>query len=174
MRGIDSQIAQCVDLASPASKRWWAAACHMLHGSRVTAPFRTRTGRRWLVGMYLLDLAAFPILGWLTDQLWLVMVNVIPFVVGALLLAVATQGILDRPERSLDERQIQLRRRIFGEPYFAGLCVGLAGGLIVAAATGIDDEPMLAGVVLLVIGFGVCLPSLALAWSLPKEPDNDE
>src|SRR5262252_1484092 len=139
-------------------RSWWSAACRVVHASRVMTPFRSRAGRRRLVGLFLLVLAAFPILGWLTDQAWVVALNLVPYAIGSVLLGVATQGMLDRPVRSLDERQVHLRRGLFREPYHTGAVLGLAGGLVVAAAARLGDAPRL-GLFLLVVGFVFGLPS---------------
>src|SRR4051812_8776933 len=96
-------------------KARWTQVCRMLGNSRMMAPFRSRAGRHRLVGLYLLVLAALPVVGWLAGQLWMVLLLLIPYVIGSLLLAVATQGMLDRPLRSLDERQLHLRRSVFRE-----------------------------------------------------------
>jgi hypothetical protein len=145
----------------------------MLHDSRVMAPFRSRAGRRRAVGLYLLVLAAVPVVGWLAGQLWVVLLLLIPYAVGSLLLAVATQGLLDRPLRSLDERQLDLRRSLFREPYATGASLGLAGGLVVAVAT--LAEPALAmGLLVAVFGLVFGLPSMVLAWRMPADLADDE
>jgi hypothetical protein len=154
-------------------KAWWTGACRVLHDSRMMGPFRSRAGRRRLAGLYLLLLAAVPLVGWLAGRLWVVLLLLIPYAVGSLLLAVATQGLLDRPLRSLDERQLDLRRSLFREPYATGASLGLAGGLVVAVAT--LAEPALAmGLLVAVFGLVFGLPSMVLAWRMPADLADDE
>jgi len=52
----------------------------------------------------------------------------------------------NQPLRSLDERQLHLRRSLFREPYATGASLGLAGGL----------------------------PSMVLAWRMPVDLTDDE
>jgi hypothetical protein len=152
---------------------WWTRACRRLHDSRITAPFRSRTGRQRLVGLYLVVLAALPVMGWLTGQLWAVLLLLVPYAIGSLLLGIATQGLLDRPLRSLDERQVYLRRSLFREPYTTGASLGLVGGLVVAVAT-LADEALMMGLVVTVLGLVYGVPSMALAWRMPENPAGDE
>ena len=56
----------------------------------------------------------------------------IPYAVVTVLLAIATQGLLNRPLGSLDEQQVHVRRSLFREPYGAGVGLGLVGGLVVS------------------------------------------
>lgn len=153
-------------------KVWWTG-CRVLRDSRMMAPFRSRAGRHRLVGLYLLVLAAPPAVGWLAGQLWAVLLLLIPYAVGSLLLAVTTQGLLDRPLRSLDERQLHLRRSLFREPYVTGATLGLAGGLVVAGATLADDALMM-GLLLAVFGLVYGMPSMVLAWRMPADLADDE
>jgi hypothetical protein len=152
---------------------WWTGACRMLRESRMMAPFRSRTGRHRLVGLYLLVLAALPVVGWLAGQLWMVLLLLIPYAVGSLLLAVTTQGLLDRPLRSLDERQLVLRRSLFREPYVTGASLGLAGGLVVAVAT-LTELALMMGLLVAVFGLVYGLPSMVLAWRMPADLADDE
>jgi hypothetical protein len=154
-------------------KASWTGACRLLRDSRMMAPFRSRAGRQRLVGLYLLVLAAPPVVGWLAGQLWVVLLLLLPYAVGSLLLAVATQGLLDRPLRSLDERQLHLRRSLFREPYVTGASLGLAGGLVVAVATQADDALMM-GLLLAVFGLVFGTPSMVLAWRIPVDLADDE
>jgi hypothetical protein len=152
---------------------WWAAACRKLHDSSMMAPFRSRAGRRWLVGMYLVVLVALPVGGWLTSELWVPAVLLIPYAGMTLLLAIATQGLLNRPLGSLDEQQVHLRRSLFREPYGVGVSLGLVGGLAVAVAT-MADEALAMGLVVAVLGLLFGLPLIVLAWRMPASPTDDE
>ncbi|MBO3745227.1 hypothetical protein J5X84_04040 [Streptosporangiaceae bacterium NEAU-GS5] len=152
---------------------WWPGACRKLHDSRMMAPFRSRAGRRRLVGLYLMVLVALPVAGWLTDQVWVTALLFIPYAVVTLLLAIATEGLLNRPLGSLDERQVNLRRSLFREPYGAGVGLGLAGGLVVAVAT-LADEALMMGLVIAVLGLLFGLPLMMLAWRMPANPVDDE
>jgi hypothetical protein len=154
-------------------KAWWTGTCRVLHDSRMMAPFRSRAGRHRLVGLYLLVLAALPVVGWLAGQLWVALLLLIPYAVGSLLLAVATRGLLDRPLRSLDERQLHLRRSQFREPYTTGATLGLAGGLVVAVAT-LADDALTMGLLLAVFGLVYGIPSMVLAWRMPADLADDE
>jgi hypothetical protein len=154
-------------------KTWWTGTCRTLCDSRIMAPFRSRAGRHRLVGLYLTVLAALPVAGWLTGHTWVVALVLIPYAAGSVLLAVTTQGLLDRPLRSLDERQLHLRRSLFREPYPTGASLGLVGGLVVAVATRADDALMM-GLVLLVFGLVYGLPSMVLAWRMPAALTDDE
>ena len=154
-------------------KAWWTGACRMLRESRMMTPFRSRAGRQRVVGLYLLALAAPLVVGWLTGQLWVVLLLLIPYAVGSLLLAVTTQGLLDRPLRSLDERQLHLRRSLFREPYVTGATVGLAGGLAVAVAT-LADDALTMGLLVAVFGLVYGIPSMVLAWRMPADLADDE
>jgi hypothetical protein len=154
-------------------KAWWTGACRRLHDSPVTAPFRSRAGRHRLVGLYLMVLAALPVVAWLTGQLWVALLMLIPYAVGSLLLGITTQGLLDRPLRSLDERQVYLRRSLFHEPYATGASLGLIGGLVVAVAT-LADEALMMGLIVAVLGLLYGMPSIVLAWRMPANPTDDE
>jgi hypothetical protein len=154
-------------------KAWWTGACRVLRDSRMMAPFRSHAGRRRLVGLYLMVLAALPVVGWITGQLWVVLLLLIPYAVGSLLLGVTTQGLLDRPLRSLDERQLHLRRSLFREPYATGAGFGLVGGLLVAVATRAEPALMM-GLVVAVFGLIYGLPSMVLAWRMPVDLNDDE
>jgi hypothetical protein len=154
-------------------KAWWTGTCRMLRDSPIMAPFRLRAGRHRLVGLYLTMLAALPVVGWLTGPLWVAPLLLIPYAVGSLLLAVTTQGLMDRPLRSLDERQLHLRRSLFREPYATGASLGLAGGIVVALATRADDALMM-GLLLAVFGLVYGLPSMVLAWRMPADLTEDE
>jgi len=154
-------------------KAWWARTCRRLHDSRMMAPFQSRTGRHRLVGLYLITLAALPVMGWLTGQLWVVLLLLIPYATGSLLLGIATQGLLDRPLRSLDERQVHLRRSLFRDPYTTGATLGLVGGLVVAVAT-LADDTLLLGLLVAVLGLLYGAPSMVLAWRMPANLPDDE
>jgi hypothetical protein len=154
-------------------RKGWAGACRTLHDSRMMAPFRSRAGRQRLVGLYLLVLAALPVVGWLAGQLWVVALLLIPYAAGSLLLAIATQGLLDRPLTSLDERQLHLRRSLFREPYMTGASLGLVGGLVVAVAT-LADDALTMGVLIDVFGLLYGMPLIVLAWRMPEDLANDE
>lgn len=173
MRSSRPQEISTTDNAVYAARKTWAArACRTVHESPLMAPFQSRTGRHRLVGLFLVVLAAFPVLGWVTDRSWLVALAMIPFAALSVLLAVATQGMLDKPLSSLDERQAMLRQNLFREPYITGVSLGLAGGLIVAVAARLNEATML-GLVLVVLGFVFILPSMVLAWRLPDDVDDD-
>lgn len=152
---------------------WWTAACRKLHDSRMMAPFRSRVGRRRLVGLYFLVLVALPVGGWLTNQLWVTALLFVPYAGVTLLLAIATQGLLNRPLGSLDEQQVHLRRSLFREPYGAGVSLGLVGGLVVAMAT-LADEALMMGLVVADLGLLFGLPLMVLAWRMPANPTDDE
>jgi hypothetical protein len=154
-------------------KTWWTTICRGLHHSWIMAPFRSRAGRRRLVGLYLLVLAAFPVLGWITGQDWVVSLLLLPYAAGSLLLGVTTQGLLDRPFKHLDERQQHLRRSLFREPYVTGATIGIAGGILVAVATQAEFGLMI-GILFAVFGFIFGLPSMVLAWRMPADPTDDE
>jgi hypothetical protein len=154
-------------------KTWWTSACRRLCDSPLMAPFRSRAGRHRLVGLFLIALAALPVAGWLTGQLWVVLLLLIPYGVGSVLLAVTTQGLLDRPLSSLDERELHQRRSILREPYGTGATIGLTGGLLVALATLADDALMM-GAFVAVIGLVYGLPSMLLAWRMPADLNDDE
>lgn len=151
----------------------FGSLCGRLGRSRVVQWFSTRTRRRGLVVGFGAILAAFPIAGWLIDQMWVTMLVLIPYMGGSLLLAATGQYLLDRPLRSLDERQRQVRQSIFASPYAVGAAVGLAGGLVLARALDAQSEASTMGWTLVVIGFVVGLPSMMLVWKLP-EPIDDE
>jgi hypothetical protein len=152
---------------------WWTGACRKLHDSWMMAPFRSRAGRHRLVGLYLMVLVALPVVGWLTSRLWVTALLFIPYAVVTLLLAIATQGLLNRPLGSLDERQVHLRRSLFREPYGAGVGLGLVGGLVVAVAT-LADEALMMGLVIAVLGLLFGLPLMVLAWRMPANDTDDE
>jgi len=152
-------------------KSGWVAVCRWLYANPAFEMFRYRRQRRWLVAAFLLVLAAFPIVGWVTDQTRAVMLVLIPYAAASLVLSAATQGMFDRPLTSLDERQLQIRRTIFREPYFTGVALGLAGGLVIAMATRVDDGLGM-GLVLVALGAVFGLPSMVLAWTVPDEDDD--
>ena len=137
------------------------------------APFRTRRGRRRLVIAYLFAIVALPIIGSLSGRVWVVFVAMVPYAVGSVLLAVSIRGLFDHPMLSLDERQRHLRQTVFSNPYYAGATAGLAAGMIVWAAAGLDDA---SGVGWVVGAFGLLfgLPSMAVALRLPDEEDDGQ
>lgn len=152
-------------------KARWVAVCRWLYSDPAFEVFRSRRPRRGLVGALLLVLAAFPVVGWVTDQTWAVMLVLIPFAAASLLVGAATQGLLDHPLGSLDERQVHVRRTIFREPYMTGAALGLAGGLTIAVATRVD-EGLGMGLVLVALGVVMGVPSMVLAWTMPDEDDD--
>ncbi len=155
-------------------RTWWTRLCRRLYDSWMMAPFRSRAGRHQLVGLYLVVLAALPAAGWLTGQLWVVALLMIPYAVGSVLLAIATQGLLDRRLRSLDERQVHLRRSLFREPYTTGASFGLVGGLVEVIATMTDNEGLMMGLIVGVFGLLYGIPSMVLAWRMPADLTDDE
>lgn len=158
-----------VDAAPPSR---WKAACRWLVASEAFAPLRMRLPRRLLALAFLAVLAAFPLVGWATGAMWPVLLLMAPYLALAVLLAAATQGILDRPFARLDEREASQRRSLFREPYITGASLGMVSGLLMAAAFSAEDA-LLMGAVLALMGFLYGLPSVVLAWTLPDD-DPDE
>jgi hypothetical protein len=152
---------------------WWTGTCRKLNDSWMMAPFRSRAGRRRLVGLYFMVLVALPVAGWLTDQLWVTALLFIPYAAVTLLLSVSTQGLLNRPLGALDEQQLHLRRSLFREPYGVGVSLGLVGGIVVAVAT-LFDEALMMGLVVAVLGLLFGLPLMVLGWRMPADPTDDE
>jgi hypothetical protein len=68
---------------------------------------------------------------------------------------------------------VHLRRSLFREPYGAGVGLGLAGGVVVAAAT-LADEALMMGLVVAVLGLLFGIPLTVLAWRMPANPADDE
>ncbi len=154
-----------------AVKRWLAPFYRSV--CTVSAPLRvSQRARRALVAVYAAVLAAFPLLGIWTGEMAFVLIMFAPFVAASLLLAGSTHGLLDRPQHALDERQLNVRRTIFREPYLTGVAVGLAGGVAVTMATRASD-PVMMGWMLLVASAPYGLPSMLLAWRMPDDPDDD-
>jgi hypothetical protein len=135
-------------------------------------PLRARRGRRQLVVAYVVVLLSGPAVGWVTASMGPVLPLAILYLVGAVLLGVATGGVLDRPIRSLDERQQQVRLTLVPDPYVTGATLGLLGGLLVALAVTAGDGPML-GLLLLAGGGLYGLPAMLLAWKLPDRVDDE-
>lgn len=135
--------------------------------------FGSRVWRRRLVGLMALVLAAFPLVGWLSKEVWPVALNLVPFGLVSVLLAVSTQGLLGRPVSSLDERQRALRGNLFSGLYTTGACVGLACGVAATVAPLRLEPGPAAGVLIVAVNLAFMLPSLVLAWKLPDEVDDD-
>lgn len=149
------------------------AACRVLFGHPLVRWFNSRRRRRGLVGGYVLLLALFPTVTSMTDQLWPAMVLLLPVVIASFLLGGVTDGLFDRPLSTLDERQRHLRHTVFANPYFTGASVGIAAGLVVAAALGSDQSANTGwSVAMLMLVF--ILPTIVLAWKLPAEVDDGE
>lgn len=176
MSTMHDPVEPCTTIdAEPRSRfagRPLAGLCRALFADARFASLKVRRRRRRLAVAFTAVLGGFPLVGWLTGELWPVMVWMIPYLAGAVVLSVATQGLLDRPRSALDERQLETRRSIFPEPYFTGAGLGLAGGLLAATAT-TAPEGVMAGTFMAVVGLVFGLPSIVLAWSLPDEVDDE-
>ncbi|MDH3681208.1 MAG: hypothetical protein OEV40_14815 [Acidimicrobiia bacterium] len=129
---------------------------------------QNRQRRRGLATAFLALLAAFPLVGWMTGRMWPVLVLLAPYAALSVLLAAATYGIMDRPLRGLDERELEQRRSLFREPYVTGTSLGIVGGLVMAAGLGAEDGLMM-GTLLAVVGLLYGLPSLVFTWTLPND-----
>lgn len=148
--------------------------CRGLYHNRLVAPFvDSRPRRRALVVAYGLSLAAFPLAGLLIGQMWAIAIVGLVYFVGSLMLAVATNGVADKPMRFLDERQRHMRRTLFGDPYVVGVSIGLVGGLLVGLALD-ASVPVSLGVFMAIFGAAFGLPSMIYAWSLPDLDDEDQ
>ncbi len=154
-------------------KTWLRAACGWLFASDAFAPLRSQRPRRVLAVGFGLVLAAFPLVGWATGREWPVLLLLIPFAAGMLLLAAATQGMLDRPARYLDERELLQRRTLFREPYITGASIGLVGGMVAVGSFGAGGGVMM-GALLAIVGFIYGLPMMMLAWKLPDLTHDEE
>lgn len=157
---------------APASVSPWARACHALAGHPVFGIFGSRRNRRLLVIGFALVLAAMPLVGWLTDRVWAVLVLFVPFAIGALVLAGANHGLFDRPVSRLDERERQLRQSIFGDPYAVGATFGLLAGMATVAALDRSDAVMM-GILVPVVSGLYLIPGMVLAWKTPDEVDDE-
>ncbi len=150
----------------------WARLCRALAHHPAFAPFRTQRNRRLLVVGYALLLVAMPIVGWITDQLWAVLLLFLPFAVGGILLGGANQGLLDRPLSRLDEREREIRQNIFREPYGVGATFGLVAGMIAMASFGQSDAKMM-GILVPTMSGLFLIPAMVLAWRTPDEVDDE-
>lgn len=152
----------------------WSRICRLLYHSRLLGPLlATSSRRRVLVVLYAAVLAAFPVAAWSTGGMWSVALVGVLYLIGTLLVAVATSGVLDKPMRYLDERQQHVRRSLFRDPYPTGVALGLAGGMIIALSLDASD-PVALGVFMFVFGLLFGLPSMLFAWSLSDPDDEDE
>lgn len=150
----------------------WARLCRALAHHPAFRLFRTRRNRRLLVVGYLLVLVSMPLVGWVTDQLWPVLLLFVPFALGGLLLGGANQGLLDRPLSRLDEREQQIRRTIFQEPYGVGATFGLLAGMIVMLAFD-QPDPLMMGILVPTMSGLFLVPAVVLAWRSPDRIDDE-
>ncbi len=156
-----------------AKRSVWGKVCKFIFSNPVTSPLvSSQARRRVLVFGFVLVLIAFPLAGWLSGSLWAVALVGLLYAAGSLLMAAATQGMLDRPLRALDERQRHVRRSLFREPYMTGAALGIAGGLVIALALQADDALSM-GLLLAVFGFVFGLPAMVLAWNLADDVDDE-
>lgn len=152
----------------------WVRMCRALYDNPIFKPLvSNRPGRRVLVVCYATVLVAFPVVAWLTGSALAVAVVALPYLVGTLMIAVATGGVLDKPIRRLDERQRQIRRTLFADPYSTGAALGLAGGLIIAFSLQAEDALVL-GIFMFVFGLLFGLPTMLYAWSIQDLDDEDQ
>lgn len=154
-----------------AGRRWLNMACRTLFGERFEA-LRTKSARRRLSVAYVAVAVAFPLAGHLMREMWAVLAVLLAFGAVTVLLGIATRGIFDKPLRYLDERQRHMRLTVIGNPYFVGVAMGLAGGLVVAASFE-QPDPVMAGWVLAVNAALFGLPAVIGAWTFPGEVDDD-
>lgn len=154
------------------SRSAWARLCRVLSHHPLFRPFRIQRNRRLLVIGYILVLAAMPLVGWLTDQVWAVLVLFIPFALGGILLGGANQGLLDRPIHRLDERERQLRQTIFSDGFSVGATAGLLSGMVAMVAFDQSDALMMGLLVAALSGLFL-LPAMVLAWRMPDEVDDE-
>lgn len=152
----------------------WGRLCGFFYRSRILKPLvATRRGRRNLVIANAVVLLTFTLATWSTGSVWGVIVLIPIYFAVTLTIGVATGGVLDKPMRSLDERQRQARRSLFSDPYATGAALGLVGGLVIAFSLQAEDALAL-GVFMTVFGALFGLPSMLMAWSTPEVDDEDE
>lgn len=134
----------------------------------------TVENRRTVAAAYVLATAGFVGIGAIVDSIWFVIAWLVgPFAVAAFTLTAATSGLAEAPIGRLDERQQDVRRRMFGDPYQFGATLGLAAGLVAAWAISSDDEALGAGTLIAVIGVLYGIQAVVIAWTMPAEPDDE-
>lgn len=140
----------------------------------------TRRSRRLLAVAFMVTLSAYPLVAWWTGNVWLVATVILPYAVTAVLLQGSTRGVTELRNAKLDERQRNIRDRIYRPAFFIGIVVAFLGGLALATRFVNEPElstaPMLGGLSALSLGFSLLLwgflmllPALLLAWILPDE-----
>ena len=149
----------------------FGAICRRLYSHRMYQPFRLQRRRRLLVLAMAVIVVAYPLVG-LLGNVWAVIALLVPHAAVVLALGAATQGMLDRPIASLDERQREQRLTLFRDPYVTGVTLGLAGGVSIVAIDDIDDA-LATGILMAVIALLYTLPTMLLAWRLPDDIDDE-
>jgi len=147
----------------------WSRICR----SRTTARLRPRRFRRALVISSILILGAMPLVGWLTGEIALAAMLLVPYMAVNILLAASTGGLFERRMSSLDERERMLRLTVFREPYIVGVTIGILVGWIGLGGLS-SDEGWLNGLVLAVLSSAYLIPTKVLAWNIPDEAFDEE
>lgn len=147
----------------------WSGLCH----SRLVGRLRPRRSRRILVSSSFLVLFAIPVVGWLTGSLGWMALLLIPYLGSNILLAAATNGLMERRMSSLDERERMIRLTIFREPYVVGVTIGLLAGSVGFTVLRLD-EAWATGVMLAMYTSAYLIPTSVLAWKLPDEARDEE
>lgn len=135
---------------------------------------RNLTTRRWLVAAYVtLALAAATLFGLSvgTTSLWLlggfaILTPVFFFIIGSINASV--RGLTEIKTAELDEWQIARRDAMFRICWWPGLII-MTSAVFLASMTDVANG-LKAGVAVGAFFLTLCLPTAALAWTLPEEP----
>jgi hypothetical protein len=136
---------------------------------------RNRATRRWLVAGYMvLSLTAAVVFGLSVSlrHVWLLggfvaLLPVFVFVIGST--NASLRGLTEIRTRELDEWQIAKRDAMFRICWWPGLIIMSAAGYI-GALTALDPG-IKAGALIGAFFLTLYLPTAALAWTLPEEPE---
>lgn len=147
-------------------------SCRAFYEHERWEPLQTGRNRKLISIAYVVMLGMVPLIAWLTDSLWLVMITYVIWVIPLVLLGLSTRGLTDRPMRHLDERERAWRRTVFSEPYWVGVVAGLFAALLLSFS--FDTSEAKTNAILFVV-FGVLwgIPNLTLAWRLPDGTSDD-
>jgi len=136
---------------------------------------RNRPTRRWLVAAYVaLALSAATLFGLSVGlrNLWLlgafcVLTPGFFFIIGSINASV--RGLTEIRTNELDEWQIARRDAMYRVCWWPALAI-MTAACFLAAMTDVPDG-LKAGIAMGAFFIALCLPAIALAWTLPEEPE---